>query len=382
MDYVPFQSINGELDPKFNQGLDWFLKSEYFKSDIPITVLSLNQYRLVDEQFDYQPGNKLILHYANEVTGGPTANIAAIIKKFDINIKDIVLIGSIFEQNNEQTLAGLGLGLSPDQIIKIDYYELQTFFFHKVLGCDYNKSFNHNPSKKLKYLFGKMDKMVRLITMHKLWKKKMLDDSITGCLIEVKDIPDLAKAISNEYQHWYNETVSTEEIIQMLTLYRGSPDKVSYRYFDVTLKNNNKSFNKVNHCPSYPYNPEILFTNTKVSLIPETFYYCNQPSFITEKTYKAIYNHHPFTILGTPNILGALKNRGYKTFDSICDEIYDHCRNDRKRLNLVINATNELLLTEKLEEIDTITTHNFSQLEKNALATVEQLNNIILKNFS
>ena len=93
-----------------------------------------------------------------------------------------------------------------------------------------------------------------------------------------------------------------------------------------------------------------------------------------EKTYKAIYNHHPFTILGTPNILGVLKSKGYKTFDSICDEIYDHCKNDRKRLDLVINATNELLHTEKLEEIDYITKQNFRQLERNCEGTINYLN--------
>jgi hypothetical protein len=77
-----------------------------------------------------------------------------------------------------------------------------------------------------------------------------------------------------------------------------------------------------------------------------------------------------------------VKSKGYKTFDGICDETYDLCGNDRKRVELVISATTELLNSPKHEEIDIITKHNFAQLEKNALVTVEQLNNIILHNFS
>ena len=84
MDNIPFQSINGELDPKFNQGLDWFLQSKYFDSTVSTTVLSLNQYRQVDEHFQYRAGDILILHYANEVTGGPTNNIQTIIKKHKV----------------------------------------------------------------------------------------------------------------------------------------------------------------------------------------------------------------------------------------------------------------------------------------------------------
>lgn len=379
-----FQSINGELDPKFNQGLGWFLNSKYFDINIPITVLSVHQEDQDFKFFDYRPGNKLLIHYANEVLGGKFIFVNNLIKEFNIHLNDIILVGSIFEHNKEQTNLGLKLGLNPEQILMIDYYELQTYFFHKILGCDYNKTFNPFPSKKLKYLFGKTYKMARILAMHKLWVNNMLDDSVTGCLIDKNDILELAKLVSKEYNDWYNENVSVDDISRMLEQYQGSPDQVKYRYFtvgDKEKKNIGTTFNKLNHCPSYPYDHKMLFTDTKISLVPETFFYSNQPSFITEKTYKTIYNHHPFTILGTPGILAVLKKRGYKTFDSICNEIYDRCNNDRKRINMVIDATKELLLSNNIEEIDRITRYNFAQLEKNALNTIDDLNETIHKVF-
>ena len=62
--------------------------------------------------------------------------------------------------------------------------------------------------------------------------------------------------------------------------------------------------------------------------------------------------------------------------------MYDLCPNDRKRVDLVINTTKELLNSPNLEEIDIITKHNFAQLEKNSLVTVGKLNAVILNNFS
>ena len=81
-------------------------------------------------------------------------------------------------------------------------------------------------------------------------------------------------------------------------------------------------------------------------------------------------------------LLETLRSKGYKTFNGICNEMYDLCPNDRKRVDLVINATKELLNSPNLEEIDIITKHNFAQLEKNSLVTVGKLNAVILNNFS
>jgi hypothetical protein len=393
------RSVNGELDKKYNQGLDWFLNSEYYTANIPVTFLYLNEAnhlettgqpwqegRTVSFSKQYVSGDKVIIYYANEVASNNEQSlIQNFLKKHNVPLKDVILVGNLFEYEGRQTKVGLDLGLAPSQMLMIDYYELQTFFFHKVLGCDYNKSFNPYAAKDIKYLFGKIDKPVRIITMYKLWEQGLLGNAVTGCLVDGSDIDSLAKQISEEFSKWCKQDVPYESISQMLKTHHGSPDNVSYYYFtlsDAIKQNAECLFDKINHCPSYPYDHQILFTESKVSLIPETFYYTRQAHFLTEKTYKTIYNHHPFTILGTAGLLETLRSKGYKTFNGICDEMYDLCPNDRKRVDLVINATRELLNSPNLEEIDTITKHNFAQLEKNSLATVDQLNAIILDNFS
>lgn len=404
------RAVNGDLDKRYNQGLDWFLNSSYYTANIPVTFLYANEAnqlearglpwheaRTVSFSKEYTKGDKVIIYYSNEAymsysNAENEANsrsekklISAFLKKHDVPMKDVILLGNLFEFNKGHTRLGLDLGLNPNQILMIDYYELQTYFFHKVLGSEYNKFYNFNAPKDIRYLFGKIDKPIRIITMYKLWQQGLLDNAVTGCLVDYNDIPALAKQVSEEFNRWYKQDIPSESIAEMLKTYYGSPDDVKYFYFTISESRHRETqrlFNKINHCPSYPYNYKVLFTDSKVSLIPETYFYFNQGHFITEKTYKTMYNHHPFTILGTAGLLKVLRYKGYKTFDGICDEIYDQCANDRKRVDLVINATKEILNSPKHEEIDAITKHNFAQLEKNSLATVEQLNNIILKNFS
>lgn len=391
-------AVNGGPDPRFNQRLDWFIGSEYYTANIPLHFMFFNDATGIDVEkikqnpdyigFDpdnYKPGDKVVLFYANESylnyvdpndIGQEVYKIKNIISYYNIPLRDIIMIASVYEHNKTFSKIGLDLGLSIDQIILIDYYELQTFFFHKILGCSYNTQFNPNAKKDLRFLFGKVHKSIRIIAMHRLRVNGMLDNAVTGCLIEPDDIYDLASAVTKEYNFMYKSCISEDEIAETLLKYRGSPDKVKYTYFktDDLLASN--------HCPSYPYDHKILFTDTKVSLIPETFYFFNQATFITEKTFKTIYNHHPFVILGTPHFLTALHNKGYKTFKSFCDEDYDICRNSRKRLEMAIKSTAQLISSNAHDEISLITQHNFAQLSKNCMDTVHHLNNSIINVFS
>lgn len=399
---INFRSINGSLDLRFNQSIDWFLNSDYYTAKEPINFLYVNEANQIENNTSpwlenrhfsfskgtYTPGDKVILYYANEIYFNFAAGardvldkeynfICGIFNHYNIPCQDVLLLGNIYENDNNFSKLAHLLGCS---LLLIDYYELQTFFFHKVLGCDYNKQYNNCATKDIKYLFGKVDKPIRIIMMYELWQQGLLNNAITGCLVDKQDIHKLAINTANEYHNWYKKTVSVESISQMLHEHHGSPDNVPYFYFTLSEKRKSKIntvVDVVNHCPSYPYDHKLLFTDVKMSLVPETFYYQNQSVFLTEKIYKVIYNHHPFVILGNAGILAALKNKGYKTFDSICNEIYDECRNDRKRLGLVLSATKQMFQSTNTNELASITEHNFAQLEKNALITVDRLNTAI-----
>jgi hypothetical protein len=74
-------AVNGGPDKKYNQSLDWFLNSEYYTANIPVTFLYLNEAnhlettsqsrqegRTVSFSKQYVSGDKVIIYYANEVT--------------------------------------------------------------------------------------------------------------------------------------------------------------------------------------------------------------------------------------------------------------------------------------------------------------------------
>jgi len=395
--------VNGSFDSRFNQSLDWFFNSEYCTSKIPLNFLYIDVANLMftspenisllpdtdNSRYSfskgkYTSGDKVILHYTNEIyfkfSGGSAdtdtvhnhhAFISKILTLNNIPARDMLLIGSVYENNNNCSNLARMLGCS---ILLIDYYELQTFFFHKVLGCDYNKKYNSNATKELKYLFGKITKPIRIIMMHELWEQNLLCNAVTGCLIDQQDINKLAVITAHEYNVWYKKSVGTNSIEQMLNKHYGSPDNVPYCYYNGIDAKQEQVSKMVNHCPGYPYDHKLLFTDVKMSVVPETFYYSNQSLFLTEKIYKVIYNHHPFTILGKAGLLKALKSRGYRTFSSVCDETYDDCNNDRKRLGLVIDATKQLIHSNNTDELIAVTEHNFAQLETNVLSTIQQLN--------
>lgn len=58
---------------------------------------------------------------------------------------------------------------------------------------------------------------------------------------------------------------------------------------------------------------------------------------LTEKTFKPIAMGMPFVIVGTCGSLNYLRSYGFKTFDSIWDESYDHEPNDDLRIKKIAN---------------------------------------------
>jgi len=58
--------------------------------------------------------------------------------------------------------------------------------------------------------------------------------------------------------------------------------------------------------------------------------------FISEKTYKPIYNLHPFINVGGPGILKLLRDDGYATFPELFDESYDEIKNCSDRIKQII----------------------------------------------
>jgi hypothetical protein len=67
-----------------------------------------------------------------------------------------------------------------------------------------------------------------------------------------------------------------------------------------------------------------------------------QPSFLTEKTYKAIACARPFMIYSIPGCLATLKRLGFKTFDGLIDEDYDSITDNTQRHKAILDEIERL----------------------------------------
>ena len=117
-----------------------------------------------------------------------------------------------------------------------------------------------------------------------------------------------------------------------------------------------------------------LYTDTYFSVVTETTYvttgWCDlsKSRILSEKTFKAIGNKHPFILVTVPNVLQLLQNLGYQTFSEIIDESYNFETDDSKRLLMIADEIYRLstLEGEQLENFlikaREICDHNYNLL--------------------
>lgn len=95
------------------------------------------------------------------------------------------------------------------------------------------------------------------------------------------------------------------------------------------------------------------YNETYFSVVNETHYDGKKyPISTTEKIFKAIFHKHPFIVVGVPNYLSRLRERGYKTFNGIIDESYDTESDPSIRMLKIVNEIERLcnLTDNELEE--------------------------------
>ena len=97
---------------------------------------------------------------------------------------------------------------------------------------------------------------------------------------------------------------------------------------------------------------DYLYSDSYASIILETLYDAEQSggAFITEKTFKAIRNAHPFIIFGCPGTLATLRRLGYRTFDSMIDNSYDSIVDNTERFLATVAAVQNLRAQGTLHE--------------------------------
>lgn len=87
-----------------------------------------------------------------------------------------------------------------------------------------------------------------------------------------------------------------------------------------------------------------LYTKSYCHLVLETHLDADgsRGSFLTEKTYKCLKFGQPFVIIGTPGSLLALRQQGYRVFDSVIDNSYDDIIDNTERWLVIRQIISDL----------------------------------------
>lgn len=147
--------------------------------------------------------------------------------------------------------------------------------------------------------------------------------------------------------HLHNKNLMNDGLISFHNMYSDS-------YSDSLLPKGYKfplivDSDDINEIDIHSRDNRYLFKQSYFSLIPESVFDRHfdrwpwwREGFLTEKTFKVIYNLQPFIIVGAPGSLRRLQEIGFKTFDGFIDESYDEIYDDEKRMEAIITEMKRL----------------------------------------
>jgi hypothetical protein len=114
------------------------------------------------------------------------------------------------------------------------------------------------------------------------------------------------------------------------------------------------------------------FINSSLNIVTETFFRSGDPTFVTEKTYKAFKYLQPFVMLSTPKFLQKLEANGYQTFNKWIDQSYDNIDDDYTRIEMALNSAERFFARSKemiaadLYDMKDVLLHNYWHMMQEA----------------
>jgi hypothetical protein len=150
-------------------------------------------------------------------------------------------------------------------------------------------------------LLGKCEKLHRIGFLKKFYEKNSLDSI------------EWAANFTNQYdlikEQFFTDYSDEEFKIFSDTCNRTLDIPINHPSYP---KNSNESFQHL----GFPYD-HTLYYKTAFSVILESEYYSDPEGkpWISEKTWRAIANKHPFIMVGSADNIPVLKNMGFKTFE-------------------------------------------------------------------
>lgn len=268
----------------------------YFPDDAPCIWMSDKE---TVEKINKDKNSFLWMFSPHEAVFRPD-ELLDIIKKSGIDIKKIIFTCSSVEYNNK-IFQGLKFINIPEWWEAQYRHHLKKYKNVSFITPDEKLATVDNASKKVLTL-NRNVKGHRVWFYHSLINSELFNESHVSY-----HVPDLAKkdGFTDEgFVSWIRQECKRlpEHIVKQIL--------EDERIFKSKTLDDLSTHLVINHNESIlPYYHDSL-----VSIVTESV---DDIDFLTEKTFKAIMHCHPFIIVGTPQMTQSLKDRGYKTYESL-----------------------------------------------------------------
>lgn len=263
-----------------------------------------------------------------------------------------------FKKNKIILIYSVSYDRQPDNqdIISYNFFQNLTVNSYKSKGHEISETWNYTENFKGLFLTGKPNKLQRILPLSYFYDNGYLNENLEWSFHYQDHHYDYLKENLN-----YNET----ELKTFIEAVSRKPDEI--KEFDQSFDHN-----------GFPYDVN-LYRDTNWSIISESSYE-NEIMWITEKTYRAILNRHPFFILGQQGTLESLKSKGYRTFDYVCKYPYDNLKNEERLYTVLknINWLRDNWNTIDVKRIRADVEYNFNILEKNCIKEHKRLAKILI----
>ena len=247
-------------------------------------------------------------------------------------------------------------------VYQLDYFLVKTFI--KIIEDVHptNLNWNHSADKAL-FLMGKAEKAHRFGLLARLYEHRLLDQLEWSFYADQGIIERCRKMLPHYSDYNFKKFLN-----------------ICVRDLDPIEKQMQYS---TSHYGGFPYDVS-LYENTCLSIISETEFHRVPAGYewITEKTWRAIANRHPFVMASSPGTLSKLKSFGFRTFENyMIESEYDQIVDEDKRLDAVVNNVKYFMNT-RHNHIDSIAIdveHNFQLFNQLARLEIAKLQSFINK---
>ena len=236
---------------------------------------------------------------------------------------------------------------SADLIPGCVYWPELEFMYWRTVDRSAGAEYHPRPRSRAFTGLCRIDKLWRKVFMSDLWANNLHNNgyfSYTQYLLGSED-DYFDCALGNDYL-----ASKQSQVDQFIT---AGPFRVDE--LDLDTHNN------------YAANMTDLYNDSYFNIVLETMIDVDNSGgkFVTEKTFKPIFNNQFFVAVSSYNHMAHLRELGYKTFGRVIDEHYDSINNNQERFEAVLALTKDLC-ARPLTELHTIyqqlqpeITHNY-----------------------